>query len=167
MNLWSSDRFLSNGRHSDKGARVTIGLLTVCSLLLLFLVFVSLPLSVVAEETSFAIISDTHVGSVDSVYSSLIQILKNERIHLIIHAGDAISDPGDAIQWKRFFALPGTGLTIHVAGVYNHVYIFIMDQTEYRGGKRVGSAHMRVAYDCKLNFLCETTKREENNNQAN
>ncbi|HEX2966493.1 MAG TPA: metallophosphoesterase [Syntrophorhabdaceae bacterium] len=117
MNLSWSDKSLFHGRYCGGGVRVSIaGLSTACIILhLIFLLFISLPSGLSAEEATFAVISDTHVGNIDSVYSSLIWLLRNEQINLIIHSGDAIRDPGDANQWKKFTGLPGRRQTIYVA----------------------------------------------------
>ncbi|MBA4418148.1 MAG: hypothetical protein C0392_09600 [Syntrophus sp. (in: bacteria)] len=73
-----------------------------------------LPFFAQAELTSFAIVSDTHVGSPDSVYSAFIRIIEEQKIETIIHLGDAIHNPGKSRQWKRFFEITGPGKTLHL-----------------------------------------------------
>lgn len=68
-----------------------------------------------ADLTSFAIISDTHVGTEDSFYAAFIRIVDEQRIKVVIHTGDAIHDPGNTEQWKRFLEITGTGKRIHLA----------------------------------------------------
>ena len=79
--------------------------------LLLFLC----PLFAQAELTSFAIISDTHTGSEDSVYPAFIRIVEEQKIRVIIHTGDAIHNPGRSSQWERFLEITGPGKTLHLA----------------------------------------------------
>ena len=85
---------------------------TVCIIaLFLFLC----PLFAQAELTSFAIISDTHTGSEDSVYPAFIRIVEKQNIEVIIHTGDAIHNPGRSSQWKRFLEITGPGKILHLA----------------------------------------------------
>ncbi|MCX5809782.1 MAG: metallophosphoesterase [Proteobacteria bacterium] len=73
------------------------------------------PLFAQAELTSFAIISDTHTGSEDSVYPAFIRIVEEQNIEVIIHTGDAIHNPGRSSQWKRFLEITGPGRILHLA----------------------------------------------------
>lgn len=73
------------------------------------------PLFAQAEPASFAIISDTHTGSEDSVYPAFIRIVEKQNIGVIIHTGDAIHDPGRSSQWKRFLEITGSGKILHLA----------------------------------------------------
>jgi 3',5'-cyclic AMP phosphodiesterase CpdA len=82
---------------------------------LVFLYFLVFPFPASAELTTFAIISDTHVGSPDSVYTDFIRIVEDENIKVIIHAGDAIHTPGKTSQWLKFFEITGDGKTLHLA----------------------------------------------------
>ncbi|HME43604.1 MAG TPA: metallophosphoesterase [Syntrophorhabdales bacterium] len=79
------------------------------------LVLLLLPLLARAEEASFAVISDTHIGLRESVYITFIQAVEEQKIRLIIHTGDAINRPGDLIQWARFLQITGPGKELHVA----------------------------------------------------
>ena len=85
----------------------------VLFLLVLFLIIC--PLSAYAEVAPFAIISDTHVGSPDSVYNDFIKIVEVQNIKTIIHAGDAIHTPGKTSQWLKFLEITGDGKTLHLA----------------------------------------------------
>ena len=62
--------------------------------LLAVLLFVVFPLFAWAELTTFAIVSDSHVGAPDSVYPNFIRIIEEKKIGVIFHAGDAIHNPG-------------------------------------------------------------------------
>lgn len=73
------------------------------------------PLFAQAELTSFAIISDTHTGSEDSVYPAFIRIVEEQKIDVIIHTGDAIHNPGRLSQWKGFLEITGPGKILHLA----------------------------------------------------
>ena len=73
------------------------------------------PLFAQAELTSFAIISDSHTGSEDSVYPAFIRIVEEQDIEVIIHTGDAIHNPGRSSQWKRFLEITGPGKILHLA----------------------------------------------------
>ncbi|HEX2966492.1 MAG TPA: metallophosphoesterase [Syntrophorhabdaceae bacterium] len=68
-----------------------------------------------AANIPFAVISDTHVGKHDSVYPSVLHLLKIEQIDTIIHTGDAINNPGNRYEWKKFLAAQGPQQTVHLA----------------------------------------------------
>lgn len=87
--------------------------LTVFTGILALLLF--LPFFVLAEFNSFAIVSDTHVGSEDSVYADFIKIIERKDIKTIIHVGDAIHIPGNKDQWKVFFDITGSDKMLHLA----------------------------------------------------
>lgn len=74
-----------------------------------------LPVFAQAELKTFAIISDTHIGSSDSVYEDFIKIIDAQNIKIIIHTGDAIHTPGSTRQWKRFFDITGNDKKLHIA----------------------------------------------------
>jgi 3',5'-cyclic AMP phosphodiesterase CpdA len=78
-------------------------------------VFVLLAFSVQADLTRFAIVSDTHVGSPDSVYPAFIRLMEEKKINVIFHAGDAIDNPGDEKQWAKFVQITGQGKILHLA----------------------------------------------------
>jgi len=79
--------------------------------LLLFLC----PLFAQAELTTFAIISDTHTGSEDSVYPAFIRMVEEQKIKVIINTGDAIHNPGRTSQWEKFLEITGSGKILHLA----------------------------------------------------
>jgi 3',5'-cyclic AMP phosphodiesterase CpdA len=79
----------------------------------LFLVFS--PFALRAEITSFAIISDTHIGFRESVYAAFIRAVEEQKIEVIIHTGDAINRPGSSKEWTRFFEITGPGKILHLA----------------------------------------------------
>lgn len=83
-------------------------------IVLVALFFVFLAFSVHAELTRFAIVSDTHVGSPDSVYPAFIHLMEGKGINVIFHAGDAIHNPGNEKQWVKFFEITGQAKT-HLA----------------------------------------------------
>jgi predicted phosphodiesterase len=68
-----------------------------------------------AEYTTFAVVSDTHLGAPNSAYPAFIQAMEAEKITLIIHVGDAINTPGSVSQWNRFFEITGPGRILHLA----------------------------------------------------
>jgi 3',5'-cyclic AMP phosphodiesterase CpdA len=67
-----------------------------------------------AQYAPFAVVTDTHVGALNSAYSAFIQAIEQEKIGVIIHTGDAIDHPGSEYQWKRFFEITGAGKTLHL-----------------------------------------------------
>ena len=83
--------------------------------ILIALALLLLPLLVRAEYAPFAIISDTHIGFQEAVYIDFIRAVEEEKIHMIIHTGDAIHKPGDVTQWARFLQITGQGKTVHLA----------------------------------------------------
>jgi len=83
-------------------------LLSAIILLCLFSTFIH------AESETFAIISDSHIGSNDSVYEEFIQAIDKQNIDVIIHCGDAIHTPGSSKQWKRFIDITGSNKTLHI-----------------------------------------------------
>jgi 3',5'-cyclic AMP phosphodiesterase CpdA len=85
-------------------------------------VIILLPLLALADLTSFAIISDSHVGAEDSVYGTFIRMLEEQKIDVIIHTGDAIHKPGKSSQWKRFLELTGQGKTLYLAPGNHDIY---------------------------------------------
>jgi len=85
----------------------------VTLLAILFLVF--FPLLAWAELGTFAIVSDSHIGSADSVYPGFIRIVEERKIGVIFHAGDAIHNPGSKVQWRKFFEITGPDKTLHLA----------------------------------------------------
>ena len=60
-----------------------------CSLFLILALLV-LPLAAWAQYTPFAIVTDSHIGYPNSAYPAFIQAIKQERIGVIIHVGDAV-----------------------------------------------------------------------------
>jgi 3',5'-cyclic AMP phosphodiesterase CpdA len=68
-----------------------------------------------AEDARFAVVSDTHVGAPNSAYPAFIRDMEAEGISLIIHTGDAINNPGNKSQWRRFFEITGPGRILHLA----------------------------------------------------
>jgi len=99
-----------NRRPSLYGAIIKSG---AAGILALFLCIY--PLFAQTELKCFAIISDTHTGSDDSVYPAFIRIMDEQNIRFIIHTGDAIHDPGRTNQWKRFLEITGPGKMLHLA----------------------------------------------------
>jgi len=77
--------------------------------------FVLFPLFAWAELGTFAIVSDSHIGSADSVYPAFIRIAEERKIGVIFHAGDAIHNPGSKSQWRKFFEITGPDKTLHLA----------------------------------------------------
>jgi 3',5'-cyclic AMP phosphodiesterase CpdA len=84
-------------------------------MVLLLLLLLLWPLLALAELKTFAIVSDTHVGSPDSMYTAFIKIMEENKIEVIIHTGDAIHKPGSTAQWSEFFKITGPGKTLHLA----------------------------------------------------
>lgn len=84
-------------------------------LLVAVLLLCLLPTFTRAELGHFAIISDTHIGSSDSVYEDFIRIIDAQNIKVIIHCGDAIHTPGSSKQWKMFFDITGSNKILHIA----------------------------------------------------
>jgi 3',5'-cyclic AMP phosphodiesterase CpdA len=84
-------------------------------LFLIAFVLLLIPLHARAQQAPFAIVSDTHLGASDSLYPALIQRIEEEKIQVIIHAGDAIDSPGSSSQWARFFEITGPAKTVHLA----------------------------------------------------
>ena len=91
-------------------ARGRRGLVLLVALFLLLLPFLAW-----ADLTRFAIVSDTHIGSPDSVYPAFIRLVEEQKIDVIFHAGDAIHNPGNQRQWTKFLDITGTGKTLHLA----------------------------------------------------
>ena len=85
----------------------------VALLAILFLVFC--PLFAWAELSTFAIVSDSHIGAPDSVYPNFIRIIEEKKIGVIFHAGDAIHNPGSLKQWRKFFEITGPDKTLYLA----------------------------------------------------
>lgn len=84
------------------------------TLLLVFL-FLLWPFLAQAELKTFAVVSDSHVGSPDSVYPAFIRIMEEKKIEVIIHTGDAIHNPGNSQQWSKFLKITGPGKALHLA----------------------------------------------------
>ena len=82
---------------------------------LIFLVLFLIPLFSWAEDVSFAIVSDTHVGASDSLYPAIIHRIEEEQIKVIIHTGDAIEHPRDVRDWNKFFDIQGPLKTLYLA----------------------------------------------------
>ncbi len=80
------------------------------------------PLLALADLTSLAIISDSHVGARDSVYGTFIRILEEQKINVIIHTGDAIHNPGRSSQWKRFLEITGQDKILYLAPGNHDIY---------------------------------------------
>lgn len=68
-----------------------------------------------AGFSTFAVVSDTHVGAPNSAYPAFIRAVEAEKISLIIHTGDAINNPGSVSQWNTFFDITGPGRILHLA----------------------------------------------------
>ncbi len=68
-----------------------------------------------AEQATFAIISDTHVGTRNSVYPAVIHALDQQKIEMIIHTGDAVNKGGSRVQWERFLKITGQGRRLYLA----------------------------------------------------
>jgi 3',5'-cyclic AMP phosphodiesterase CpdA len=81
---------------------------------LIFLTFI-LCVPLLAWAQHFAIVSDSHVGARDSVYSDTIKRIETEKIQTIFHAGDAINAAGNVRLWKKFLELTGSDKTLHLA----------------------------------------------------
>jgi 3',5'-cyclic AMP phosphodiesterase CpdA len=84
---------------------------------LFFIVLASvfIPLFASAQHVPFVIISDTHVGASDSIYPELMRRIDDEKLQVIMHAGDAIDTPGSLTQWARFFEITGPGKRVYLA----------------------------------------------------
>lgn len=78
-------------------------------------VIILFPLFLNAELTPFAIVSDTHIGTEDSVYPDFIKVIGGQKIKVIIHTGDAIHNPGRTSQWKKFLEITGSDKILHLA----------------------------------------------------
>ena len=68
-----------------------------------------------ADDSSFGIIGDTHVGRVESVYTAFINRMEKEGIQTVVHVGDAINTPGNAEEWERLFKITGNKITLYMA----------------------------------------------------
>jgi 3',5'-cyclic AMP phosphodiesterase CpdA len=68
-----------------------------------------------ADDSSFAIIGDTHVSKTESVYEAFINRMEKEGIHTVVHLGDAIATPGNAAEWERLFEITGNKIALYVA----------------------------------------------------
>ena len=90
--------------------RISSGILLLATLFALLL-----PVLGRAELTSFAIISDSHIGFRESVYAAFIKAVEEQKIEVIIHVGDAINRPGSSKEWARFFEITGPGKILHLA----------------------------------------------------
>jgi predicted phosphodiesterase len=66
-----------------------------------------------AEESSFAVVSDTHVGAPNSVYPEVIKRIGNEGISTVIHTGDA-THGGNKSQWEELERLTGPDKLLHL-----------------------------------------------------
>ncbi|MCX7966152.1 MAG: metallophosphoesterase [Syntrophorhabdaceae bacterium] len=84
-------------------------------LLFVFILFFILSCYAWAELNTFVIISDTHVGSADSVYDEFISTIEKQNINVIMHAGDAIHNPGKKSEWKKFFEITGNDRKVYIA----------------------------------------------------
>lgn len=82
----------------------------------LFSVFLVLLLSALAQaqHSTFAIVSDSHVGAANSVYPAFVHIIEEEKIGMVIHAGDAINTPGSTKEWTSFLQITGS-VELHLA----------------------------------------------------
>ncbi len=65
------------------------------------------PLPCPAENATFAIVSDSHVGASNSVYPAFIKAMDEEMIDMVIHTGDAINRPGSQREWSAFLEMTG------------------------------------------------------------
>jgi predicted phosphodiesterase len=74
------------------------------------------PFAAYAGPEKFAIVSDTHIGApFHTAYPDIIRILDDEGIDMIVHAGDAVNNPGSAYEWERFLEITGPGKTLYLA----------------------------------------------------
>ena len=88
------------------------GRLVVLSLLACLLLS---PLPCVAENGTFAIVSDSHVGASNSVYPAFIKAMDEEKIDMLIHTGDAIDHPGSQREWSAFLEMTGPARKLYLA----------------------------------------------------
>ncbi len=73
------------------------------------------PFALWAQLSSFAIVSDSHIGYRESVYTAFIKAVEEQKIEVIIHTGDAINRAGSPDEWARFFEITGPGKILHLA----------------------------------------------------
>jgi acid phosphatase type 7 len=107
------------GRRETEARPVT-GPRKILLFIALFLLFV--PFTLRAEITSFAIISDSHIGFRESVYAAFMRAVEEQQIEVIIHTGDAINRPGSPNEWARFFEITGPGKILHLAPGNHDIY---------------------------------------------
>ena len=85
-------------------------------LLLSFLACLLLsPFPCPAENGTFAIVSDSHVGASNSVYPAFIKAMDEAKIDMVIHAGDAINRPGSEREWTAFLEMTGPTRKLYLA----------------------------------------------------
>ncbi len=83
--------------------------------LFVFFLLCTLLSPLLAQNGSFAIVSDTHVGfNGDGAWAAFVKAMDEQKVDLVIHVGDAIDRPGSTSQWTKFLNVLGTR-TIHLA----------------------------------------------------
>jgi predicted phosphodiesterase len=73
------------------------------------------PLPCLAENETFAIVSDSHVGASNSAYPAFIKVMDQEKIDMLIHTGDAIDHPGSEREWRAFLEMTGPARKLYLA----------------------------------------------------
>lgn len=85
------------------------------ALLLLLIIIPIMPLHAGDEYPQFAVIGDTKIGTVESVYIKFLHNIEQDKTNLIFFVGDVIDRPGNPDEWKRFLSLTGPDRTFHIA----------------------------------------------------
>lgn len=73
------------------------------------------PVLGLADSGTFAIVSDSHVGASNSVYPAFVHAMEEEKIDMVIHAGDAINTPGSSREWHAFLEMTGPKIKLYLA----------------------------------------------------
>ena len=68
----------------------------------------------IERQNSWALLSDSHVGDPRIEYRSFMRTIKDEGIERVIHVGDAINEPGNTDEWRRFLEITGPGKILHL-----------------------------------------------------
>jgi predicted phosphodiesterase len=92
---------------------IVTGVKSRLSQLLVFVTFLLTSYALRAESSTFAIVSDTHVGARNSVYRKFIRRMEDEGISRLIHTGD-ITHRGSRSQWEEFLRLTGSDKDLHL-----------------------------------------------------
>ena len=78
--------------------------------------FLLIPFAIsAADYSSFAVIGDTKIGAVETIYKQFLNVISKKNINTIFLVGDVIDRPGNEKEWNRFLELTGSNYDFHIA----------------------------------------------------